>query len=77
MAAIVFAVLMLGSFASVASADEISTGRFVLAPWSAQPVLTTFPEDPWPEAGMPTVFPEDPWPAFINSFPEDPWPDAN
>jgi hypothetical protein len=78
MAAIVLAVLMLGSLASVASAHEISSSRFVLAPWSAQPVPSSFPEDPWPgQSVKPTGFPEDPWPAFTNAFPEDPWPDAN
>ena len=75
--AIVLAVLMLGTSGSVANADEFSTRRFVLAPWSAQPVPTSFPEDPWPGASMPTHFPEDPWPTLINSFPEDPWPSAN
>lgn len=73
-AAIVLATLMLGSLASVANADDLSTGRFVLAPFSGQPVPTTFPEDPWPGASVPTGFPEDPWPAFTNRFPEDPWP---
>jgi hypothetical protein len=73
--AIVLAVLTLGTLAGVAYADdEISTGRFVLAPWSEQPVPTTFPEDPWPGAPVPTNFPEDPWPTLTNSFPEDPWP---
>ena len=75
--AVVLAVLMLGSLASVANADDITIGRFYLAPFSAQPVPTVFPEDPWPGESVPTVFPEDPWPAFLNSFPEDPWPDAN
>jgi hypothetical protein len=75
--AVVLAVLMLGSFATVANADEFSRGGFVLAPFSAQPVPTSFPEDPWPVASAPTAFPEDPWPALINRFPEDPWPDAN
>jgi hypothetical protein len=76
--ALVLAVLMLGSLASVANAGEIFSSRFVLAPWNAQPVPTSFPEDPWPvQSVTPTSFPEDPWPAFTNAFPEDPWPNAN
>ena len=76
--ALVLAVLMLGSLASVANAREIPSSRFVLDPWGDQPVPTSFPEDPWPgQSVTPTSFPEDPWPAFINAFPEDPWPNAN
>jgi hypothetical protein len=48
-AAIVLAILMLGSLGSLAKAAEIPT--------------TTFPEDPWPSPCLPmSGFPEDPWP---------------
>lgn len=62
-AALVLAILMLGSLGSPANAGEIPT--------------TSFPEDPWavPTSG----FPEDPWPSFslpMGGFPEDPWPDS-
>jgi hypothetical protein len=62
-AALVLAILMLGSLGSLANAGEIPT--------------TSFPEDPWavPTSG----FPEDPWPSFslpMGGFPEDPWPDS-
>lgn len=77
-AAIVLATLSVGSLASIANADELSNGRFTLAPLGAQPAPTSFPEDPWPGmSAPPTAFPEDPWPGLshsVNSFPEDPWP---
>lgn len=77
--AIVLAVLMLGSLASVANADELWTGGFTLAPVGAQPVeTTTFSASSSKGTALPpTAFPEDPWPGLsqaINSFPEDPWP---
>jgi len=52
MAAIVFAILLLGLLGTVANAADI-------------PTRTAFPEDPWDSAGVaPTDFPEDPWPGF-------------
>ena len=76
--AIVLAVLMLGSLASAANADELSTGGFTLAPADAQPVgTTTFGVVVDGKAVPPTAFPEDPWPGLsgaTTSFPEDPWP---
>jgi len=61
MAAIVFAILLLGLLGSVANAADI-------------PPRTIFPEDPWDGASVP-AFPEDPWDAAsIPVFPEDPWP---
>ena len=52
MAAIVFAILLLGLVGTVANAADI-------------PSRTAFPEDPWDSAGVaPTDFPEDPWPGF-------------
>jgi hypothetical protein len=49
MAALVLAVLLLGSLGSVANARQIPTSGF--------------PEDPWPTASFPMGgFPEDPWP---------------
>jgi hypothetical protein len=48
MAAIVFAVLLLGMLGSVASAAQVD-----VAP-------SNFPEDPWPS--LRNSFPEDPWP---------------
>ena len=62
MAAIVFAVLIVGMLGSVANAAAIPSRP------------NNFPEDPWPT--LKDNFPEDPWPAFL-SFPEDPWPDGN
>jgi hypothetical protein len=52
MAAIVFAILVLGLLGSAANA--------------AGPVTSSFPEDPWPghSGGIPTTFPEDPWPGL-------------
>lgn len=53
MAAIIFAILALGLFGSVANA--------------AGPVTNGFPEDPWPglSSTIPTdQFPEDPWPGL-------------
>jgi hypothetical protein len=48
-AAIVLAILMLGSLGSLANAADIPT--------------TSFPEDPWPSLCIPmSGFPEDPWP---------------
>jgi hypothetical protein len=64
--AIVLAILMLGSFGTVANAGQIPT--------------SSFPEDPWPGLRVPTSFPEDPWPGLwlpTTSFPEDPWPGLN
>ena len=78
-AAIVLALLMVGSLASVANADDLSTGGFTLAPAAAQPVLVTSSGNP-PAGDVvpPTSFPEDPWPGLsvvpTTSFPEDPWP---
>jgi hypothetical protein len=77
--ALVLAVLMLGSLASVADADQLSTGGLTLAPTAAQPVQsTTFSADlSSGKVASPMAFPEDPWPGLsqaINSFPEDPWP---
>ena len=48
MAAIVFAILVLGLLGTVANAVDI-------------PSANSFPEDPWDGAGQPTGFPEDPW----------------
>ena len=49
MAALVLAILLLGSLGSVANARQIPTSGF--------------PEDPWPTASFPMGgFPEDPWP---------------
>jgi disulfide bond formation protein DsbB len=65
-AAIVLAILMLGSLGTVANAGQIPT--------------SSFPEDPWPGLRIPTSFPEDPWPGLwlpTTSFPEDPWPGLN
>jgi hypothetical protein len=62
-AALVLAILMLGSLGSLANAREIPT--------------TSFPEDPW--AVPTSSFPEDSWPSFslpMSGFPEDPWPDS-
>jgi hypothetical protein len=52
MAAIVFAILVLGLLGSAANA--------------AGPVTNSFPEDPWAGrcGGIPTTFPEDPWPGL-------------
>jgi hypothetical protein len=49
MAAIVFAILLVGLLGSVANAAEI------------RPEPNCFPEDPWP--GL-LSFPEDPWPGL-------------
>jgi hypothetical protein len=53
MAAIVFAILLLGLLGSVANAADVPTGPAV------------FPEDPWDSAGaLVPNFPEDPWPGL-------------
>ena len=62
MAAIVFAVLMLGMLGSVANAASIHS------------MPNNFPEDPWP--AFTNKFPGDLGPG-VQSFPEDPWPSAN
>ena len=51
MAAIVFAVLMLGMLGSVANAAQRPDRP------------NCFPEDPWPTLGHTQSFPEDPWPS--------------
>ena len=77
-AAIVLALLMVGSLSSVANADGFSTNGFTLAPASAQPVLVTSGAPSAGDVIPPTAFPEDPWPGLsvvpTTSFPEDPWP---
>ena len=51
MAAIVFAILVLGLLGTVANAVDI-------------PTVNAFPEDPWDGAGRPADIPEDPWPGL-------------
>jgi hypothetical protein len=52
MAAIVFAILVLGLLGTVANAAEI-------------PDRNAFPEDPWDGPSVaPSDFPEDPWPGL-------------